>query len=242
MTGKGDHLSEEEAQSFTSWKLDVLDAMSCDPELSDIDFRVTFRLMQHVNGRTRDAHPSIERLAAQLGVSRDTVMRSLARISDPEGGRKWINRSRADRTQPYFYTFVTDRLSGVIDGKIDREDRAREVSQERKRKRHEVAILQHREVADLPSPEVADLPSREVATLQHKHLRENYLIGTPEDSIHEEEPLKDTYTRETGIPLDEADFGPWIRRNIPDQTRHREALRLLRERKMTPEILRRMAA
>lgn len=66
----------------------------------------------------------------------------------------------------------------------------------------------------------------------------------------EDEPLKEgscsesrevTYPRED-IPSRESDFGIWIRSNIPDPTKHREALRLLRERKMTPEILRRMAA
>lgn len=44
------------------------------------------------------------------------------------------------------------------------------------------------------------------------------------------------------IPSEEGMFNAWISRNIPDRTNHREAYRLLRERKMTPEVLRRMAA
>lgn len=44
------------------------------------------------------------------------------------------------------------------------------------------------------------------------------------------------------IPTDEVMFNAWISRNIPDRTQHREAYRLLRERKMSPEVLRRMAA
>lgn len=44
------------------------------------------------------------------------------------------------------------------------------------------------------------------------------------------------------IPSEEHQFNAWISRNIPDRTQHREAYRLLGERKMTPEILRRMAA
>ncbi|MDJ1632508.1 helix-turn-helix domain-containing protein [Rhizobium rhizogenes] len=234
-----DEFSEEEVKSFTSWKLDILDAISCDMALQDIDVRVAFRLMQHINARTRDAHPSLERIAAQVGVSRDTVMRSLTRMCDPEGGRHWISRSRADRTQPYTYAFITVRLTAVVDGKIDREDRAREVAMEKKRKRFEVAAVQPREVANDTGVEVANGEVFEVAAVQPKHLHNNYLNRTPYDSCSE--GREDTYTREH-IPIEEIDFTLWIRRNIPDPTHHREALRLLRERKMTPEILRSMAA
>ncbi|HEY0124078.1 MAG TPA: helix-turn-helix domain-containing protein [Rhizobium sp.] len=234
-----DELSEEEVKSFTSWKLDILDAISCDMALHDIDVRVAFRLMQHVNARTRDAHPSLERIAAQVGVSRDTVMRSLTRMCDAEGGRHWINRARADRTQPYTYSFVTGRLNAVVDGKIDREDRAREAAQEKKRKRFEVAAVQPREVANDAVFEVANGEVFEVAAVQPKHLHNNYLNRTPYDSCSE--GGEDTYTREH-IPTEEIDFALWIKRNIPDPAHHREALRLLRERKMTPEILRRLAA
>lgn len=141
-------MSERKSQAFTSWKFDILDAMSCDAELQDIDFRVAFRLMQHINSKGLDAHPSLERLAAQIGVSRDTVMRSLNRLSDPKGACHWINRRRSGRTQPYLYSFAIDRLNSVIDGKLSREDRARETSDERKRKRIEVAPVQPREVAN----------------------------------------------------------------------------------------------
>lgn len=185
-----EELSQAEIQSFTSWKLDIIDAMACDPDLEDIDFRVAFRVMQHVNARSKDAHPSLERLAAQLGVHRDTVRRSILRLCDPNGRRHWLIRSRNSRTEPYFYSFVTTRLSGVVDGKMDREEQARDAAQERKRLRLEVARLQPREVAQVPPPEVARVQSPEVARLQPKHLTENYLIGTPEYSR----------SREGGIP------------------------------------------
>jgi hypothetical protein len=44
------------------------------------------------------------------------------------------------------------------------------------------------------------------------------------------------------IPTDESAFGRWIKDNIPDETYHRAAFRLLREGTMTPAILKRMAA
>jgi predicted transcriptional regulator len=182
-----EELTETEVQSFTSWKLDVIDAMACDPDLEDIDFRVAFRLMQHVNARTKDAHPSIERIAAQLGVHRDTVRRSIDRMCDETGNRHWLSRVRYSRTEPYVYSFVTERLNRVIDGKLAREDCARETSQERKRMRFEVARKQPREVARLQCPEVARVQSPEVAAVQPKHLRNNHLSGTPESSSRYEE-------------------------------------------------------
>lgn len=234
-----DELSEKDMQSFTSWKLDILDAISCDTAVQDIDVRVAFRLMQHVNARTRDAHPSLERLAAQVGVSRDTVMRSLGRLCDPEGGRYWMDRTRVDRTQPYIYSFRTDRLNAVIDGKMDREDRAREVAIEKKRKRLEVARVQPREVANGQVHEVANGP---VSKLQGCNLN-TYVRTTLEEHLHTScSEVEESLHRRESIPTEESQFGPWIRQNIPDPTMHREALRLLRERKMTPDALRRLAA
>jgi len=55
-------------------------------------------------------------------------------------------------------------------------------------------------------------------------------------------PYSLPHTLADPIPSEESMFNAWISRNIPDRTYHREAYRLLRERKMTPEVLRRMAA
>ncbi|TDH38567.1 GntR family transcriptional regulator [Pseudohoeflea suaedae] len=234
-----EEISEAERQSFTSWKLDVLDAMSCDPNVRDIDYRVAFRLMQHVNARAKEARPSIERLAAQIGVSRDTVRRSLTRLSEPDGGCHWLHRIRIDRTQPYFYTFVTERVGVILDAKADREDRAREAARQRRQNQSEVAPLLPREVANDTGVEVANGDDFEVATLPPKHLRENYLNRTPVDSsLSEREDL----SCGTVFPTEETEFAVWIFQHIPDRAHHREALRLLRAGQMTTEIYRRMAA
>jgi hypothetical protein len=45
----------EVARSFTSWKLDIIDAMMSDRRVKDGDFRIAFRVMQAVNGETRVA-------------------------------------------------------------------------------------------------------------------------------------------------------------------------------------------
>lgn len=180
-----EELSEQEIQSFTSWKLDMLDAMSCDPSLDDIDFRVAFRLMQHMNRRSRDANPSLERLAAQIGVSRDTVRRSLNRMTDMRGNRFWIIRERESRTETYSYSFRTERVDGVLDAKADREEQAKDALRERRARRSEVAHMQPREVANGSICEVANDHTREVAAVQPKHLSWNYLNGTPSTSSSE---------------------------------------------------------
>jgi hypothetical protein len=42
-----------EVQSFTGWKLDILDAMASDPRVRAGTFRIAFRVMQAVNAETR---------------------------------------------------------------------------------------------------------------------------------------------------------------------------------------------
>lgn len=303
-----DDMTEMEVKSFTSWKLDILDAMSCDTALEAIDKCVAFRVMQHINMRTRDANPSLTRIAAQLDVHRDTVRRSLDRLCDPKGGRLWMTRSRSSRTESYSYQFISDRVNIVLDAKIEREEQAKEKAKEKKRNRLEVARKQPREVASVHSHEVAQVQSNEVAGVQPKHLQYNHLIETPFNSCSEGSeslyrdndqisadvrpsaarnvpypvPANDFIGRqmvltivdgrdvpeliqeklrqfimlgiltpamaerliapEVQIPDQESEFNSWITRNIPDRANHREAYRLLRERKMTPEVLRRLAA
>lgn len=303
-----EELTDLEVKSFTSWKLDILDAMSCDTALEAIDKVVAFRVMQHINAKSRDANPSLTRIAAQMGVHRDTVKRSLDRLCDPRGGKHWMNRNRSSRTEAYSYEFVTNRMNLVIDGKIAREDKAKEEAAEKKRNRLEVARKQPREVAGVRSHEVAPVHSGEVAGVHPKHLLNNHLIKTPSDScsegsesLHRDNDLSSVDKRPSAaihapypvpaneevademvetivdgrevseviyaklrqfliigiltpgmadrliapafdVPNEESQFNSWITSNIPDRANHREAYRLLRERKMTPEVLRRLAA
>ncbi|WP_286079860.1 hypothetical protein [Agrobacterium sp. MS2] len=303
-----DDMTEHEVKSFTSWKLDIIEAISCDLALEPIDKIVAFRVMQHINMRSRDANPSLNRIAAQLGVHRDTVKRSLKRLCDPTGGKLWMTRSRSSRTESYSYQFVTDRFNIVMDAKIAREEEAKEKAIATKRNRLEVARKHPREVANVHSHEVARVHHGEGADVHPKHLQYNHLIETPFNSCSEGSeslysdsdqssagvrpsaarnipypvPANDFIGRQmvlsivddrdvpeviqekmqqfimlgiltpamaerliapaVQIPDQESEFNSWITRNIPDRANHREAYRLLRERKMTPEVLRRLAA
>ncbi len=81
---------------------------------------------------------------------------------------------------------------------------------------------------------------KETSSRDRKETSSKHLKTTPEDNSCSE-INEGTYPRET-IPTDHSLFGPWIRLNIPDPTKHRAALRLLHEGKMTPELLKRLAA
>lgn len=234
-------ITEEERRSFTSWKLTIIDALSCDVDVSDIGFRVAFRLMQHVNLKTRQAHPSIDRIAAQVGASRHTVMRALNQLCDPEGAH-WIDRHRENRQKPYFYSFREERVNQVLDCKILREDDARDEMNERKKNASEVANLQHRdspEVANLQHRDVANLLTPDVAPVQPEHLTQNYLNGTP-DKISGDEGETIELTRETADP-GEVPFDPpesieagkiWLRQAEVSPGHFEEALRLLMRGKL----------
>ncbi|RNC93921.1 MAG: hypothetical protein ED558_13815 [Oricola sp.] len=204
-------------QSFTSWKLSIIDAVSCDPNVTDMDFRVAYRIMQHVNRESRVAHVTMDRLAAQLDVSRDTIMRSVRRLQGKADPRRddhrptqWIEAKRASRTSPYFYRFTDRAMNAVLDGKVEREDGAKARLRSRKQSLHDVAGVQGRAVFDVAdvqgqdAPDVADGTPRDVAdgtvtdvaTRQPIHLCVNNLPLTPTSQGHEGEGYTPTRARD----------------------------------------------
>jgi hypothetical protein len=54
--------------------------MSVDEAVTDLDFRVAFRIMQHINSVSRIAWPSVPRLGAQLKKSDDRIMAATRRL------------------------------------------------------------------------------------------------------------------------------------------------------------------
>lgn len=165
-----------EQRAFTSWKLDTLDAMSVDPEVTDADFRVAFRMMQHVNSVSRIAWPSLDRLAVQLARSKDAVMattKRLCAVVDKEGQPRlpWMKKSRRHKRASNEYSFTGDRMNAVLDAMHQR-------MEDFENDKFEVANLQPQnpfEVANHPGFEVANPPSVEVANLPPKHLNRTTL-------------------------------------------------------------------
>lgn len=187
-------------RSFTSRKLDMLDAMSVDPELRGDLFRFAFRVMQHINSNSGLAWPSLRRIAAQMGISISTAKRHADRLVE----LGWLYRERPNRRGTYEYHFLETRMNMVLDAMqirveesdIDEENRAagicREVAELTPRKPREVSKLDHSEVSKLDHSEVAELTP--------KHLSTNYLKLTPDSLGIEEEKNSEvnSYTKAKG--------------------------------------------
>ena len=58
--------NDADLRSFTSWKLDFLDAVSTDPQMYPVDFQILFRILQRANWKTRIAFITDDRLAAEI--------------------------------------------------------------------------------------------------------------------------------------------------------------------------------
>jgi hypothetical protein len=175
---------DTEQRAFTSWKLDQLDAMSVDTDLTDAEFRVAFRLMQHVNSASRIAWPSIERLAAQLGRSTDAVKAAMKGLWGTE--RPWVKKTRPHKRASNQYSFLPDRINLVLDARDKRMDDLENDKFEVANSHPQTPV----EVANPPGSEVANPPSLEVADLPPKHL-----IGT---TLEEHLNFKGSEDRELG--------------------------------------------
>lgn len=197
-------------------------------------------ILDCLNFDTGRCDPGHEFIADELGISVRTVERTIPRIA----ASGWIAVIRRGKTTTNFYRLkVPKRKVSQI---LEYVDGLRELRSEKRELRR--LMSDPTKVADHITSDRTTVRGHDPTELAaHDPTK---MAGKPMNRTFEEEPLKisscfegreETYPRES-IPTDEHQFGVWVRANIPDPTRHREALRLLRERKMTPEVLRRMAA
>ena len=103
-----------ENRTFTSWKLDLLDAMSMDPRVTGSEFRVAFRLLQHANSETLAIFPSQDRIASQTGMKERTVRACVAGIVK----KGWLHKSRSNRRVSNSYRFDTKHVNAILDRQI----------------------------------------------------------------------------------------------------------------------------
>lgn len=157
-------------QAFTSWKMDMLDAMSYDLDVTDADFRVAFRVIQHLNSVSGLAWPSIARLAAQLGKSEDRVRASTKRLSTVG----WIWKGRKSQKAPNEYRFLEDRVNMVLDAMLQRMDKVSSAN-DRADMRGQKSV----DHAHLRGGDHANMHGPDHANLHGKHLNQNYLQLTP---------------------------------------------------------------
>jgi hypothetical protein len=125
-----DSLDEGSAdiESFTSNKLDVMDAISMDPRVSHGEFRVAFRLLQHANAKTGRIFPSQERIANQIGVKVRQVREYIAGLVE----KGWLRATRPNRQLPNQYAFDLKHVNAILDRQISLQDALSEERAERR--------------------------------------------------------------------------------------------------------------
>ena len=110
------------AKSFTSSKLDILDAISMDPRITPGEFRVAYRLAQHANSKTGAIFPSQDRLASQTGMKERSVRACIAGLVH----KGWLKKSRPNRRGTNFYRFDAQHINAILDRQIMLDDARRE--------------------------------------------------------------------------------------------------------------------
>lgn len=70
---------QADAKAATNRKLKAFDAMVCDPRLNGTDLRVAWRIINRMNVKCR-SHPGHKLISEEIGVTRQTVVRSTARL------------------------------------------------------------------------------------------------------------------------------------------------------------------
>jgi hypothetical protein len=100
----------EAAKSFTSDKLDILDAMALDPRLTPTDFRVAYWLIQHVNAETGQCNPSQRLIAQYCNLKERTVRAAIGHLCNAG----WLRKSRSGRGSNQ-YRFSDSNVSAMLD-------------------------------------------------------------------------------------------------------------------------------
>lgn len=163
---------DDRLRSFTSWKLDLLDAMSVDPRLTASDFRVAFRLMQHVNAETGACFPSQEVLSDEAVMKERGARQCIANLKR----HGWIAikaRSSGGRGKSNFYQFMRDHVNAMLDRIGELQDARKE-----KRQRSVLAVLhRHEDAGNTPTTGMS------VPVPTGMRMPPNTLSGTPSESL-----------------------------------------------------------
>lgn len=118
-------MSEADNRTFTSWKLDILNAMSIDPRITASDFRVAFRLMQHVNAKTGACFPSQDSLSEEAVMKERSVRQCIANLRR----HGWIDvtaRSSGGRGKSNLYRFLQKHVNAMLDRMCELQEARRE--------------------------------------------------------------------------------------------------------------------
>jgi DNA-binding MarR family transcriptional regulator len=164
-------MSDDNLKSFTSWKLDWVDALMVG--VGHREFRIATCLLQHANGSTRLINPSQGRIAKILGSNATSVKRAITKLAK-DGV---IERVRHNRQRSNIYRFSDTWKGAMMDLKAQREDEWREERARTARYSEgaEVTCQDEPEGAEAPHREGAEATCPDGAEVTPKHLK-----GTPE--------------------------------------------------------------
>jgi hypothetical protein len=167
-------LPAQDTASFTSWKLDLLNAILIDPRVNHSSFRVAFALVQFMNAKTGLMCPAQETLAERACMSVRNVQDCLNELRET----RWLNWTRGNRQQSNSYEFNSTNVSYMLDRRTSLDDGRRE----RRKARVDAKALSRQKLltrsvvhvamrSPVPVPRRSGLPAN--TSMQHPE-------GTPE--------------------------------------------------------------
>ncbi len=202
-----------------------------------------------LNCDTGRCDPSHQFMADELGVSVRTIERTIPRVVQS----RWLQVTRRGRTTSNFYRVMVlkSKVNDILDYSVTlRERRAEERALRKSHRGGEsdpTKMADHLDgdptkMADHDPTELAGHDPTKMAGKQLKRTVEDEHVNKGSCSDGREGTYPHAHVHEGSIPSAEVHFGPWVKAHIPNPFRHREALQLLREGRMTSEALERLSA
>lgn len=104
-------MAEDDRKTFTSQKLDLMNALVADIELTMSDRVVALRLLAHADSSTWEIFPSQVRIALEIGLKQRAVKYCIKRLAETG----WLVAERTNRRLSNRYRFSFDRVGQITD-------------------------------------------------------------------------------------------------------------------------------
>jgi hypothetical protein len=177
MSGPATHVADDE-RSFTSWKLDVLNAMLSDPDVTDSEFRVAAYVMRCVNQQTGEAYIGDDKLAIAIPrCDRQRVWRIRKSLTD----QGWWEVDTGHGARASRYRFLDNKVPEIFDrldferAKLQAERMRRKAEGPVRAKPSDVVGSQRTDVADEQPVHLQGSPSPDSLPIEgrgYPHTRE----------------------------------------------------------------------
>ena len=143
-------VEKAEKRTFTSDKLDWVNALSADPRVSSEAFEVGFCIAQHVNQRTGKAILSVETIRDKTHVNLRSVHRCRMHLKEL-GWIDWVRTKTAN-----VYVTLGLNMNAVLDHQLVLKEQRDERRQ--KSRKQEVPEMAHLNQPDVPVPADREVP------------------------------------------------------------------------------------